>query len=189
MTEKALYLASGGLAVVAASGLLRLRYGPILVALAIAVQFSVTFYRSTFWRDRAVFFEQVVAFAPDFSPARFNLGMGYADRKDYARAAVQLEEAERLVPGKPEALNNLGNCYFELGKMDAARASWTRALDTDSGNAKASYNLGMLAERVGDRALALDHYRRYLEREPHPPPAITARIRQLEASTGTGERP
>jgi tetratricopeptide (TPR) repeat protein len=189
MTEKALYLASGGLAVIVASGLLRLRFGPILLALAVAAQFSVTFNRSTYWRDPVVFFEQVVAFAPDFAPARFNLGMSYADRKDYARAAVQLEEAERLVPGKSEALNNLGNCYFEMGKVDAARVSWVRALESDSGNANASHNLGMLAERAGDRALALDYYRRYLEHEPHPPPTVTARIRRLEANAGGGERP
>ncbi len=189
MTEKALYLASGGLAVMVASGLLRLRFGPILVALAIAAQFSATFHRSTYWRDPVVFFEQVVAFAPAFAPARFNLGMSYADRKDFARAAVQLEEAERLVPGKSEALNNLGNCYFEMGKVDAARVNWVRALESDSGNANASYNLGILAERAGDRALALGYYHRYLEHEPHPPPAVTGRIQRLEASAGAGEHP
>jgi tetratricopeptide (TPR) repeat protein len=189
MTEKALYLASGGLAVVGASGLLRLRFGLILVALVVVTQFSVTFYRSTYWRDPVVFFEQVVAFAPDFAPARVRLGMSYAEQKDYVRAAVQLEEAERLVPGKSETLNNLGNCYFALGKVDAARASWERALEANSGNAKASYNLGMLAERAGDRDLALDYYHRYLEREPHPPPAITARIQRLETDTGAQKHP
>jgi tetratricopeptide (TPR) repeat protein len=189
MAEKALYLASGGLAVVAASGLLCLRFGPILVGLAVAAHFATTFYRTTYWRDPVVFFEHVVAFAPDLAPARFSLGMKYADRKDYFRAAVQLEQAVRLVPGKSEALNNLGNCYFALGKTGAAKASWERSLAADPGNAETSYNLGMLAERAGDASLALDYYRRYLAREPQPPPAVAARIRQLETSAAAGERP
>ena len=76
----------------------------------------------------------------------WNKGQQLKDWSDYSRAAVQLEEAERLVPGKSEALTNLGNCYFALGQTDAARESWTRAVAADPGQALANYTLGLLAE-------------------------------------------
>jgi tetratricopeptide (TPR) repeat protein len=122
----------------------------------------------------------VVAQGPDFPATRYQLGMKYADRRQYEQAASQFDKVIQLHPGHSMALNNLGNCHFALGNLSQATSDWSKAWEADHSNAKAAYNLGFAAERAGDIDAALHYYRIYLSLVPQPPPQIHSRIQDLE---------
>jgi len=70
--------------------------------------------------------------------------------------------ARRVSPESAFALNNLGNVHLLKGELLPARDCYARALAVNPMNSTASYNLGLIYERIGRRDLALDHYRRFL---------------------------
>ncbi|MGQ0815322.1 MAG: tetratricopeptide repeat protein [Gemmatimonadota bacterium] len=86
---------------------------------------------------------------------------------DYAAAARHFEEAVRVNPSWAEAHQSLGNAYLQLGRMDAAIASLTHAIERKPQLARAHYYRGIayndsptsrhdLALRDYDRAIQLD---------------------------------
>jgi tetratricopeptide (TPR) repeat protein len=80
-----------------------------------------------------------------FAPAYANRGLMWANKEDYKRAIVDLEEAVRLYPSLPEARrgcvdftnrharahNNLGWVYEEDKNYEAAVANYQKAIDLD----------------------------------------------------------
>ncbi len=178
--EKWLYLAAGGICVVAAGLLLRLRLGPAVLAVVLLVHFSTVVARSTYWWSPLVYFQQIAASAPDFAPARYMLGMEYAERQDYAKAAGEFAATVRLQPGNSWALNNLGNSYWMLRDRERAVATWERALAGDPVNPRPAYNLGMAAEAADDWEKAVRHYRLFLQRSKEAPPGLFAKVAELE---------
>jgi len=89
----------------------------------------------------------------------YNLGEAYMIKKDYPKAAEQLERAIRLVPDFAPAYALLGQAYEGQRKNDDAKRSYRSALQY-GGNygpdfqAQVQLNLGKLLARTGDRAAA-----------------------------------
>lgn len=70
--------------------------------------------------------------------------------------------AHRVSPRSSFALNNVGNIHLLKGDLQGARALYGKSVDVNPWNPTAHYNLGTIAEQVGDRRAALEHYRRFL---------------------------
>ena len=73
---------------------------------------------------------------------------------------------------------NLSTTEKELGRRDAARAWLMRALQADTRNAEAHYNLGLLEDEAGDRTKALAHYRAFLQYGAAMHPALVGEVRK-----------
>jgi tetratricopeptide (TPR) repeat protein len=75
-----------------------------------------------------------------------NIGVAYADNKDYQSAADAFEKAVWLQPTSPVALNNLGLMLARLQRTEEAREAFNKAksLSGDTAEAVAAYytNLG-----------------------------------------------
>ena len=80
---------------------------------------------------------------------------------------------------------NLGLAQAAAGQPSDARASLTRALDIDKHNPAAHYNLALQYEKAGEIALALEHYRAFLQYAGPDQAGYTAdvrlRVQTLEA--------
>ena len=70
-------------------------------------------------------------------------------------------ETVQLQPDWSIAWNNLGNLRHMRNDWDGAEAAWTRAYQTDPGNAAAIYNLALAAARKGDQRKASMYRAKY----------------------------
>lgn len=86
-------------------------------------------------------------------------GLDQLETGDQAAAETTFDTVLTLEPDNSYAHYNLGLIAQDRGDLDAARASYERALDTDATFVPALYNLGILTEKE-DLQAAVDLYRR-----------------------------
>ena len=77
----------------------------------------------------------------------------------HAQAAIVLERAERLEPGKASIIEALGRAYFNSGQHDAARDAFERLLELDPSAHYGHYALGQSLKLLGRRDEAGTHLR------------------------------
>jgi tetratricopeptide (TPR) repeat protein len=86
-------------------------------------------------------------------------GHALLERRHYAQAAIVLERADRLEPGKGSILEALGRAYFNSGQSERARATFEALLDIDPSSAYGHFALGQSLKRLGRRSEAGTHLR------------------------------
>ncbi len=79
--------------------------------------------------------------------------------RHHAQAAIVLERADRLEPGKASILEALGRAYYNSGQHEPARATFERILDLDPSAPYAHFALGQSLKRLGRRDEAGTHLR------------------------------
>jgi tetratricopeptide (TPR) repeat protein len=84
-------------------------------------------------------------------------------------ALVHCEEALRLRPGYPEALNNLGNVLRQLGRLEEAKACYQQVLRQQPKMAMTHNNLGQAYQEEGRLDEAVVCYRQALALDPRSP--------------------
>lgn len=94
---------------------------------------------------------------PTHLQSRFQLGLGYYQTGRLASAARQFERCLQNNAPFPELLNNLGAVYSALQRWDQAITTYRRALDLDSENAAAHYNLALAYYELNQLADARRH--------------------------------
>jgi tetratricopeptide (TPR) repeat protein len=113
--------------------------------------------------------------------ALFQRGRDLLRRRHHAQAAVVLERAARLEPGKGSILEALGRAYYNSAQHERSRATFEALLEIDPSAHYAHFGLGQSLKRLGRNreawthlrlAVALDPasplYRSALERMPDP---------------------
>lgn len=126
--------------------------------------------RAGAWEGALVILEQLVA----SGPASGELALLYGEalmRTGRERAALEwLRATERALNANDrvshrQVMNLVGAAHFALGELDSATAAFTEALELASQSddllllARATNNLGALANLRGEPATALTHYR------------------------------
>ncbi len=98
--------------------------------------------------------------------ALFQRGQDLLARRHYAQAAVVLERADRLEPGKGSILEVLGRSYFMSRQWIPAAATFERLLEVDPSAHYAHYALGQTLKRLGQAGRARLHLRLALALSP-----------------------
>ena len=100
--------------------------------------------------------------APTATAAHIALGVAYERIGDPDLAEASLQEALRLIPSHPVALNELGLVQRRMGRFEESRASYESALAQFDDFHFAHRNLAILCDLyLGDHACALEHYEAY----------------------------
>jgi Flp pilus assembly protein TadD len=124
--------------------------------------------------------EQAARTAPD-NPTVFNdLGLGYARQGMVPQAINALTRAVQLRPKSAMYRNNIATVLVEAGRQDEALEHLILA----HGEAVASYNLGYLLYRRGDKQAAVPHFRTAVRIDPSLQPARQMLV-QLTGSDGS----
>ena len=80
-------------------------------------------------------------------------------RRHNAQAAVVLERAARLEPGKGSILEALGRAYFTSGQNERARETFEALLEQDPSSDYGHYALGRSLKNLGRPREARTHLR------------------------------
>ena len=86
-------------------------------------------------------------------------GHALLDQHHHAQAAIVLERADRLEPGKGSILEALGRAYFNSGQPERARATFEALLEVDPSAHYAHFALGQSLKRLGRHGEAGTHLR------------------------------
>jgi tetratricopeptide (TPR) repeat protein len=86
-------------------------------------------------------------------------GQALLEARHFAQAAIVLERADRLEPGKGSILEALGRAYFNSGQSERSRATFEALLDVDPSSHYGHFALGQSLKRLGRRAEAGTHLR------------------------------
>jgi Flp pilus assembly protein TadD len=87
-------------------------------------------------------------------------------QRHHAQAAVVLERAARLEPGRGSILEALGRAYYNSGQHDRARTTFEALLELDPSAHYAHYALGQSLKQLGRRDEARTHLRLAVALDP-----------------------
>ena len=97
--------------------------------------------------------------AQDETYELFQRGRAHLQRGDNAQATVSLEKAKRREPDKASIREALGLAYLRLHRYGEAAAEFEYILDAAPADDYAHYCLGRCLDRMGNRRIALGHYK------------------------------
>lgn len=118
--------------------------------------------------DRAIeHYEKALRLAPDFYPARNNLGAQYLRKGDFAAAEKQFADVIRLNPSDGQGYFNLANVLLLKKLYSDSLRSLENGLRRDPQSAFGHLLFGSVSIRVGDLAAAEEHLRRARELDPN----------------------
>jgi tetratricopeptide (TPR) repeat protein len=80
-------------------------------------------------------------------------------RRHHAQAAVLLERADRLEPGKGSIVEALARAYYNSGQHDRAERSFRALLEIDPSTPYGHFGLGQALKQLGRREEARLHLR------------------------------
>jgi tetratricopeptide (TPR) repeat protein len=89
----------------------------------------------------------------------FRRGSDLLERRHPGAAAVVLERADRLEPGKASILEALGRAYYNQGRPQQAAERFRAIVDRDPLAHYGHFGLGMSLRRMGDPDAARRHLR------------------------------
>src|SRR5437867_1100841 len=129
---------------------------------------------------------------PNSIEGLLKLGMAQLRSRDLGGAEKSFNEAFRLSPQNPQALNGLGLVRYYRGRAGDAAQLFSGACKQQPNFAPAVLNLAIVAQQsLKDRPLALQKYREYLALKPpaRNAEAVNGLIRQLELELSPAPRP
>lgn len=193
MAEHRAYLATAGVCLVVASGVLRWgtarqRTHRAWVAYrfalggAIAVLALLTVARNEVWSSPVRLWREATVSAAGMWEPRYALADVLREAKDYAGAVPEYEAVIRARPMDLNAHTNLGICLAEIGRFKEAEAAFRQTLAIEPKFARGYTNLGALALVRGDVATARDAYQEALKQDPRNVLARMQLARILETS-------
>jgi Flp pilus assembly protein TadD len=110
--------------------------------------------------------------APDEHESAYSLlqrGHALMRRRHHAQAAIVLERAARLEPGKGSILEALGRAYYNSGQHDRALVAFVELLEIDPSAHYAHYALGQSLKQLGREKEARTHLRLAVALAPGSP--------------------
>lgn len=126
-------------------------------------------------------FRDLAAKHPDLGGAHANLGVMLRNAGKPDESIAALEAAVKASPKQPAFFNQLGVSFRHKGQFAKAREAYENALALDANYADAHLNLGVLLDvYLGDNALALSHYERYLALTPTGDAAVGKWVADLK---------
>jgi Flp pilus assembly protein TadD len=134
-----------------------------LAALTVLLCFFITRNYLPNWRSSESLFRHTLEVSPHNFMAHTNLGSALDQSGKLDQAALHYEEAARLNPTYPEALNNLGTLRARQRRLSEAAQLLERALSLRPRFRSARYNLGLVYNDQGNSVAALAAWIQVLE--------------------------
>jgi tetratricopeptide (TPR) repeat protein len=133
--------------------------------------------------EAGAFYTRLLALDPVDTQAA--AGMAALQRGDPDQAESRLKGVLAASPENGAALFALGNVYAQQARWPEAQLAYFRAVGSEPANAGYAFNLAVSLDKLNQKKLALDYYRRALQLAAKGGATVDAatterRIRQLE---------
>ncbi|CCQ89331.1 exported hypothetical protein [Nitrospina gracilis 3/211] len=112
-----------------------------------------------------------------------NVGLTFYRNQHPDTAVFYLRLSTEINPKSIDALNNLGNVYSEMGRMEDAIVQYKKALEADPENLSSLFNLGVAYAQADRTDEAIETFLQVAEREPRFPP-VHDLLSRLYVQTG-----
>lgn len=89
--------------------------------------------------------------------ALYTRGMELLGQRHFEQAAISLEQARKLEPGKTSIGEALGRAHFHAGHFEAAAEAFGEVVEAHPDDDYAQFCLGRSLEKLGDLPGALQH--------------------------------
>lgn len=148
---------------------------------AAAYNAALTHMRSKNYDTAILEMQKVAEMDERISGPWVNIGMAHKKLGDVNKARAAFNQALKINPNNPFALNQLGILNREDGKFELAEKLYMKALSAYPDYKNAHLNLAILCDvylrKIG---CALDHYQDYLDLSGGQDKQVTAWMTQLE---------
>jgi tetratricopeptide (TPR) repeat protein len=124
-----------------------------------------------YYEDAIPLLESGVQLAPGRTDLLAELGESYFMAGQIDRAIVQFNKLVAL-EHSARAYSFLGLAYRDLGRLDEAKQYFEKGLAVDPHNNSCLFNLGFIAERQGQPAIAENYFQKVLSANPDFPDAL-----------------
>lgn len=98
-------------------------------------------------------YKRALTLKPDHANSMERLGLAYFKNRRYADAASEFEQLKTYKPTE-KTYNNLGESYFEDGKIEQSVDAFNNAVSMNPDFEQARYNLGRAYVKLGNRDMA-----------------------------------
>jgi tetratricopeptide (TPR) repeat protein len=95
-------------------------------------------------------FEKALQLNPNYAEAFMDMAWSYYKLQDYGTAEEKIDIALKINPNLPDAYNIKGKIFFDMFKYYDAIKCYKNALQIDSDNSNAYWNMGDALEMIGD---------------------------------------
>lgn len=130
-------------------------------------QQAVTLLKQENYPDAILLLKTVTGKTSKFSGPFIDLGIAYAQTKEYKKAEESLKKALSINPMHPAGLNELAIVYRKTGRYNEARKIYEKLLGTYPDYLPAHKNLGVLCDiYIQDLNCALEQYEAYVKVRP-----------------------
>ncbi len=140
-------------------------------------------------RDELARLEADVKENPEDPEVWLQLGILQYKNAKITDAIEAWQKAAELDPENAETRNLLGKVLLEMERLDEAVLQLQKAIELDPMNATVYYNLAVAEERLGNTAMAIEHYKKYMDLNPVAPrlDEVKENVAALEQKTATEE--
>ena len=117
--------------------------------------------------DKAVeAYNNAIELKPNYSPAHFEIALVYGRQGKTNEAIAKMEISRRLVPRNIGIAFQLAVLYYRTSQFDKAKLEFTRVVVLDPDFSNARYFLGLLLDREGNKAAAIEQFEKIAELNP-----------------------
>lgn len=170
------------------AGLRRLAAPPaVAIALVLVLAFAGAWRshaRALEWRDPVALWSAAARVLPDDVRVHTNLAATYLERGDLPAAKAHIDRALVIRPNHLPSLGNRGVLEMGEGRLDDAERTYQTILEIAPDDFLAWYNLGVIAMRRGQPALAAERFERALALNPNHAWSRTGLERARAAAQG-----
>jgi len=111
-------------------------------------------------------YKKLISLWPRHAESWQNLGILYAQEKDFAQAVDCFKRATEADPLNSNYFSNLGTALNDLGQPDQAVEFFEKAISLNPKSPDACYNLGNVFQKLGQYAKSIECYKKTIEYNP-----------------------
>lgn len=111
-------------------------------------------------------YNKAIELKPNYAPAHFEIALVYGQQGKVKEAITRMENSLMLAPRDIGVAFQLGVLYYRNSQFDKAKLAFSRSVSLDSNFSNARYFLGLLFDKEGNKAAAIEQFEKIRELNP-----------------------